>query len=127
MEHTEAHGRSTIPMRRRSPRVEVLGTLHGQIVAMDIPLVVRNISAGGFGIESQVAFPVGAQHRFRFTAETGLRVVLSAEARHCDPVAMSDGVTRYRAGFEFVQVPGGETGKAVETLLEAATSILLLQ
>jgi hypothetical protein len=114
-------------MRRRSPRVEVLATLHGQIVAMDVPLVVRNMSAGGFGIESQVAFPAGAVHRFRFTAETGLRVVLSAQARHCEPVAMSDGVTRYRAGFEFVQVPGADTGKAIETLLEAATSILLLQ
>jgi len=129
MNQTEVPIQSEYPgeRRRKTPRIEVLGHLHGQLVAMDVPIIVRNLGAGGFGIESEVAFPVGATHTFRFTAATGFRIVVSGAARHCQPFTGADGVMRYRAGFEFLFDANGQTARAVEALLEAVTSVLMLQ
>src|SRR5262245_57060021 len=99
MNHTDLPIHLEGDWRRKTPRIEVLGQLHGTLVAMDVPILVRNIGAGGFGIESPVPFPPGATHVFRFTAGTGLRVVLKACTRHCqEGTPAPDGTTRYNAG-----------------------------
>jgi hypothetical protein len=113
--------------RRRGPRLEVLGQLHGQLVPMELPMLVRNLGAGGFGIESSVPFPVGAVQKFRFTTVAGVGVVVSAEVKHCVSMHTDDGTQRYRAGFSFVHEPGGVTVRAIELLLNAATSTLMFQ
>ena len=113
--------------RRRGPRIEVLGQLHGQLVAMNLPLLVRNLGAGGFGVESSIAFPAGASHKFRFTTAAGVAVVVTAQAKHCHELKMEDGTTRYRAGFSFILEPGGITVRTIEILLDAATADLTLR
>ena len=53
--------------RRTSPRVEILGTLHGHIVALNLRIAVLEMSRGGMRIESEIAFPVGSHHAFQLT------------------------------------------------------------
>src|SRR5512145_749606 len=69
------------PSSGRSPRIEVMGQLHGQLVPMNVPLDVRDLSNGGFAVESSVDFPVGAVHRFRFITQNGIEVLIRATAR----------------------------------------------
>jgi hypothetical protein len=108
--------------RRKGPRIEVLGQLHGQFVALEMPVLIRNLGAGGFGLEASMAFPVASVQKFRFTTATGTRVVVSAEVKHCHPVQTTDGTARYRSGFIFVHEPGGVTIRAIEALLDASTA-----
>jgi hypothetical protein len=103
-----------------------MGQLHGQLVPMNVPLDVRDLSNGGFGVESSVDFPVGAVHRFRFITQNGIEVLMRATARHCRPVESADGAPRFLAGFAFIMDPNGETEAAVEILLRAAGSALVL-
>ena len=44
--------------RRRSPRVELVGRLHGHDVSLDVPVVVRELSLGGMAIETTFSFPI---------------------------------------------------------------------
>jgi hypothetical protein len=113
--------------RRRGPRIEVLGQLHGQLVPTEVPTLIRNLGAGGFGIESSIAFPVGSVQKFRFTTVSGIAIVVSAEVKHCHAIQGGDTPDRYRAGLSFVHEPGGVTVRAIEELLNAATSTLMFQ
>jgi hypothetical protein len=117
---------SAAPAAGRSPRIEVMGQLHGQLVPMNVPLDVRDLSNGGFAVESSVDFPVGAVHRFRFITQHGIEVLIRATARHCRSVESADGSPRFLAGFAFIMDPNGETEAAVEILLRAAASALVL-
>jgi hypothetical protein len=113
--------------RRKGPRIEVLGQLHGQLVPIEIPILLRNLGAGGFAIESSVPFAPRAVHRFRFTTVSGVAVVVTAEVRHTQTIVVPDGSTRHRTGLAFVHEPGGITVRAIEMLLNAATSSLAFE
>ena len=102
----------------------MLGQLHGSLVTLEVPLVVLNVSAGGFAIESAVSFPAGAGHQFRFTTAAGTTVVMTAVAIHSRPATSRNGLHHYVTGFEFVRDANDSTGASVDLLLEAATSAL---
>jgi hypothetical protein len=104
-----------------------MGQFHGQLVPMSVPLLVRNLGSGGFGVESAIDFPLDAVHRFRFTTPDGLEVIVSATARHCRPLKSSSGAPRFAAGFEFVEDGSSASDDTVERLLEAATSVITFQ
>ena len=69
--------------RRGGPRVEVLGSLHGQLVPLRVGVRVREIGFGGFSIESDVPLPLDAQQDFRFTLRLGHTVTIRARVVHC--------------------------------------------
>ena len=111
---------------RRATRIEVMGQLHGQLVPMNLPLDVRDLSNGGFAVECSVSFPIGAVHRFRFITRTGAEVLVRATARHCRPVESQDGSARFLAGFSFLLDPNGETEAAIDLMLKAASAAVVL-
>jgi len=115
------------PARRAAPRVEVMGQLHGLLVALRIPLVVRNLSSGGFAVEGVVAFPAGAIHTFRFTSPNGPVILVRAAAQHCRLVPTDADQPRYLAGFSFVHDPTEQTERGIEVLLDAAKSQVVFQ
>ena len=114
------HGQS----RRTTPRLEVLDQLHGRLVAVDIPIRIRDISTGGFSVESPISFPAGAVHQFRFTTSTGRSLVVPAGAAHCRTAAPRDGMHWYVTGFEFLYDEHGDVARAVDVLMDSATSVL---
>ena len=111
--------------RRRDIRIQILGQLYGQVVALDVPLAVQNLSAGGFAVDSPLQFHTGTSHQFRFTLDRGRTVKVGAQAVHCLRVRTPDGATRFLAGFEFVRDPGDpDAAEAIEALLDSALSSL---
>jgi len=107
--------------RRQSPRVRILGRLHGQEVALATPVTVREISLGGLRVETPVPFPEGAEHAFHLTLGDGAAVTVSARAVHCQPVDTPDGPPLYLTGFRFVDdAPATDVG-AIGGLLDKLT------
>jgi hypothetical protein len=90
-----------MPEKRRSPRVEVLGRLHGSVVALRMSVVVRDIGSGGFSIETSMPFPDRSVHQFRFSPADGPDVILSAESVHTLRVSPGDAAPRFLTGFAF--------------------------
>jgi hypothetical protein len=90
--------------RRRSPRIEILGRLHGYTVAFDVPVAVREISLGGMTVQTGLALEEGAVHEFLLTLGDGSVVQLSGRVLHTrrgpDP---AEGHGAYISGIQFVE------------------------
>ena len=56
---------------RRAPRLEVTGQIQGQILGIDAPIIVCEISVDGFRIVTSVEIAVDAIHELRFTLQDG--------------------------------------------------------
>lgn len=102
--------------RRRNPRTEVLGQLRVQILSAPAPAVVREISLGGFSLETEAPPPAGV-HRFVFQFEDMPPVETVAESVHASRVTMSGGATVYVSGYEFLPC-GPATSLAVAQLID---------
>lgn len=103
--------------RRSTPRLEVLGRLHGQIVSLDVPIAIGNIGLGGFSAESVMPFPLGARHQFRFTTARPVEVNIRAVVVHRRPAYSPDGLTYFITGFAFVHDPMRDTAGDIRLLL----------
>jgi hypothetical protein len=88
--------------RRRSPRIQILGQLHGHNVTLDVPVIVRDFSLGGMAVETAFPFPIGAVHDFRLTLGDGAVVDLRGQVRRSEPAADPGAAGRYVTGIEFV-------------------------
>jgi hypothetical protein len=87
--------------RRRNPRIQILGRLHGRIVAMDVAVTATEISLGGMAIQTEIPFPVGAIHEFQLTLGDESAVVLTGRIAHCQRVG-GDESGGYLSGVEFI-------------------------
>jgi hypothetical protein len=87
--------------RRRSPRIEMLGRVHGQAVSLDVALTVREISLSGMSVEVPVPFPIDALHEFRLTLGDESTVLLRGRVVYCRPMKMGDRPL-YVCGVHFV-------------------------
>ena len=129
MERSAAFRSSTLASspqeRRRSHRVEVLGQLHGHVVALKLPLVVRDIGSGGFSVETPVPFPIDSTHLFRFTTADGHEVRVKAESVRCLRVSPSDAHPAYITGFEFI-TSDRETKESIGWLVERLADALTI-
>lgn len=112
--------------RRRFPRLEVMGRVEGQLMPLDVPLVVRDLSQGGFSTVSHIPFPPGSSHHFRFTTASGVEVMLDAMAVHCRLAAAgADGNYTYVTGFEFHS--SARTDAGVAMLIDTLSSVFSLE
>jgi hypothetical protein len=96
--------------RRRWPRVELLGRLHGQVVAVAVPITIREISLGGLSFVSAIPFPVGAVHEFRLTLGSESPVVRRGRIVRSVPDAGDNEAGRFVTGVQFLddEPPDGE-------------------
>jgi hypothetical protein len=101
--------------RRRAPRVELLGRLHGKIASFEVGITVREMSLGGLSMETPIAFPEGVVHDFRLTLGDESAVVLRGRVVYCRAQPGPDGSPLYVSGVEFVE--DEEPGGAVDDLL----------
>lgn len=102
MDHEESGpGPSRAPASRRQwPRIDLVEDLHGLIVALDLPVHVLEVGLGGFSMECDAAFPVGATQQVRF-ALRGVELVLPCRVAHCRRCDRG-----YVTGFQFAERPG---------------------
>ena len=95
--------------RRQSSRIRIFGDLHGRVVQLDVLVVLRDIGAGGFAIESPQMFQPGVEHTIELSAPTGKQLVASATVKQCVRQVDSEDSLPYLASFIFtgaVRTPG---------------------
>jgi len=111
--------------RRRTPRFEVDGRLRARLDPPAQEVVVRDLSLGGFLVESPSAFPVDAVHHFRIALENGQWVtVLTAKSVHCRPRSDSGATLSYLTGFAFIEPQGIDAQESVRELVKQATTVV---
>lgn len=88
--------------RRRAPRIEVLGRLHGHVVSIDTPVTVREISLVGLSFSAPIQFPLGAEHEFRLTLGDGSVIELRGRVVRTQPLAGPDGRPSFVMGVQFL-------------------------
>jgi hypothetical protein len=107
--------------RRRDLRLQILGQLSGQLVPLDVSFAVRNLSAGGFAVESPIRFHTGTSHEFRFILADGRTLKVGGETVHCMRVRTPGTDARFLAGFRFVaNTEDAGAAEAIRTLLDTA-------
>lgn len=87
--------------RRQYPRVRLVAS-RGATQPADVTLLLRDISLGGFCLESTLMFALGTPHVFAFSLPGGRPLVLIGTARHCLRINWPEGQPAFLCGFEFV-------------------------
>src|SRR5690349_3455808 len=85
--------------RRRTTRYAVRERLVAYLLKEQLPVRVRDISVGGFAIETLQLVAANQLYHVRFTAIDDSCVVLAARALHCRPSCAADGSPCYVTGF----------------------------
>jgi hypothetical protein len=88
--------------RRRSPRIELLGRMHGHVVSLDVSVTVKEMSLGGMSMEASVPFPVGAVHEFRLTLGDESSAVLKGRIMYSRSVGAPGEPPVYLSGVQFI-------------------------
>ena len=98
--------------RRRAPRIELLGRVHGHIVppdgsesAADRTVTVREMSLGGLSFHADTPFPVGEIHEFHLTLGDDSAVVLRGRVVRCEEIVAEDGGRLFLTGVQFIDDP----------------------
>ena len=111
--------------RRRSPRFDVDGRIRVRLDPPAQDVVVRDISLGGFLVESPSAFPVDALHEFQIALENDRRVtVLTAKSVHCRPRSAPGAPLTYLTGFAFVEPQGTDAQDTLRELVKQAATVV---
>ena len=104
------------PDHRRTPRINVRHRLTGHLVEIDQPVVVCDISLGGFSVESEVELPAGV-HIVRLQEGERWSVTVTAASRHHQSRKSARGGVHHVLGFEYEdQTP--ETQHTIRVLFE---------
>ena len=102
--------------RRRAPRVDLVGQLQGELVSVDVPIRVREISLGGMSIETAEAFAIDTRHSFILTLGDGAGVFVLGRVAYSRKAADDQGVV-FITGIQFLDEeagdPGGDVGNIV--------------
>jgi hypothetical protein len=116
---------STGPDRRRFPRFETMGRVVGTLLAIDLPVRVRDVGFGGFAVETVNPIVPGQFQRVRLTTSDDDSAVVEAQSLHCRPSCAPDGTPRYVTGFSLVTPESPETQRVMGKIIEAITSLQL--
>ena len=109
--------------QRRSPRVDVLLRVNGELVPADFEIAIANISRTGFALISAAMFRAGDRVNFRLTPKKGAAVLVTAAAVHTQTLPESPG--RFVTGFTFEpDGPGGTLpDDAIRELIAAVAPV----
>ena len=109
--------------RRTSPRIELLGEIDVRVMPLRLPVVLLDLSPGGFALASPVPFIRHAEYTFQFS---GTRPLGSIRAKDVHCLRVSHGATEasYVAGFSFVfENPADQ--EVVDELIAEARQMML--
>ena len=82
-------------------RITEVRDIFGTLLPLGEPLVIHDLSRGGFGVISPFEFLPDTEHRFAFVLPSGHWVRVNARTTHCERIEDSSGDARYCAGFSF--------------------------
>ena len=109
--------------RRASVRITEVRDTFGTLLPLGEPLVIHDLSRGGFGVISAFEFLPDTEHRFAFVLPSGDWVRVNATSTHCQRIEDMGGDARYYAGFSFSSAsPSDEL--AIDVLADTAKTYL---
>jgi hypothetical protein len=118
---SQAPRSSSGPERRKAARVPVGAHVTAHVEADAQSVTLRDISLGGFLLESTQPFHVDAIHQFRIATATGWETVVTARSVHCRQAA---GSSVYLTGFAFVDPTGPEAERRIHQLIDKVSSVV---
>lgn len=110
--------------RRNSPRIELLGEINGHVMPFAMPVVLLDLSPGGFAIASSVPFTPNAEYTFQFHGSRQYGPI-KAKDMHCLRVSHGTANASYVAGFSFI-LQGPADQDVVNGLLAEAHQLVTL-
>jgi len=106
--------------RRRHPRFPTHNRVLGTLLVHKLPVRIRDISLGGFSVETTQPLGTGGTEPVRFTAIDDWSAVLEARSIDCRPSISSDGLPLFVTGYAFSPDVSSDD---VATLLQKVTSV----
>lgn len=114
--------------RRKHPRVPVNGQVTGRDLGTEEDVIIRDLSIGGFMIESRAAFRENSVHEFRLATPSGkVETRLKARSVYSHMRRVLGGPPSYLTGFEFIEPRGIEAQARVIELISQATSVVAIE
>ena len=104
--------------RRTNPRIELLGEINGQVMPFAMPVVLLDLSPGGFAISSPVPFARHCEYTFQFNAKRPYGPIRAKDV-HCLRVSNGKAHASYVAGFSFVLHRPGDQALVADLIAEA--------
>lgn len=103
--------------RRGAPRYALHGRLHSQIVSIETPVLVREMSLSGLSFQCAMPFPVGAIHEFHLRLGDDSEVQLRGRITRTYEELQRDGTKLYVTGVQFVDDDAeDEAGEIIERI-----------
>jgi hypothetical protein len=109
----------TAPEQRRTPRIDVRHRLNGYFVSLERPAIVRDLSLGGFSVETDDEVPAGV-HLVRLREGDRWSVTVTAASRHHRTDGSGAGI-RHITGFEY-EDQNPDTQQTIRVLFERLVS-----
>ena len=78
------------------------GLVRAEIPGLNLSADVRDVSTGGFSIETFRPFAQGAVHQFRLKTSSGWVGAVRAKSAHCRWLNDPDGSVRFISGWQFL-------------------------
>lgn len=119
-ERVQETAQPSVAERRRTPRIEVVEAIHGQIRPHNVPITLINVGHGGFLMRSPVAYAVGDVHKFRITVSGEYPIVLRGRVAHVRPVT-ANATSSHLIGVEFTDQQITACAQAIDILVTAAS------
>ena len=112
-------------LRRRAPRLDVpRGLVRAEIPGLNLSADVRDVSTGGFSIETFRPFAQGAVHQFRLKTSSGWSGAVRAKSAHCRWLNDPDGSVRFISGWQFLFDTDLAAEPVNERLVEEVAALL---
>jgi hypothetical protein len=115
----------SLGLRRRAPRLEVpRGLVRAEIPGLNLTADVRDVSTGGFSIETFRPFAQGSVHQFKLKTSSGWSGVARAKAAHCRWLNDPDGSVRFLSGWQYLFDTNLAAEPINEQLVDAVAELL---
>jgi hypothetical protein len=109
--------------KRASTRVALSDGIYGRALPQGDSVRLRDLSLGGFAVETSVAPALMSMQLFEFMLGDGQRAVIRARAIHSLRISRSQAEPMFYAGFAFAAVTDDDR-HGIDMLLNAALSAI---
>ena len=108
----------TFTERRKAPRVDLVGKIHGKLTSIEVPILVREISLGGMSFQTSKPFQVNDRHEFLLTLGDGAGILVLGRVAYCNRSVDELASAAFVVGIQFLDEDAedspGEVGQLIK-------------